>query len=141
MCLIDYNNVSELIKDYIWLIIRMYLIDYSNVSELIKEYIWRLFSPVAAVAGRSEAGRVAAWFEESKPDKNILYIYTFVSLYICIFALYVFVFSEAGWAAEWFEESKPGKNILCWCLWRFIYYMLWLKVRGPNRSFNLIWYD
>ena len=97
----------------------MFLIDYNNVFDLIKEYIWRLFSPVAAVAGRSEAGRVAAWFEESKPGKNILYIYTFVSLYICIFALYVFVFSEAGWAASWFEESKPGKNILCWCLCRF----------------------
>ena len=46
----------------------MYLIDYNKVSDLIKEYIllnwvtyiWRLFSPVAAVAGRSEAGRAAA---------------------------------------------------------------------------------
>ena len=42
------------------MIIRMFLIDYNNVFDLIKEYIWRLFSPVAAVAGRSEAGRVAA---------------------------------------------------------------------------------
>ena len=42
------------------MITRMYLIDYNNVFDLIKTYIWRLFSPVAAVAGLSEAGLAAA---------------------------------------------------------------------------------